>query len=135
MTDREKALMWLESFVKNKDSMTLIPKQLIRLMYDVLKGPQWISVKDRLPVETHSLFWSFYETKEWNKAMWREQSDKVIVAVVFRDGSRIVTTGETHDGDWYTSINRSLEPVVTHWMPLPEPPEEVTGDADRRMVL
>ena len=37
MTDREKALLWLNSFVKNKEPMTLIPKQLIRLMYDVLK--------------------------------------------------------------------------------------------------
>ena len=37
MTDREKALLWLNSFIKNKEPMTLIPKQLIRLMYDVLK--------------------------------------------------------------------------------------------------
>ena len=37
MTDREEALLWLNSFVKNKEPMTLIPKQLIRLMYDVLK--------------------------------------------------------------------------------------------------
>ena len=31
------ALLWLESFVKNKEPMTLIPKQLIRLMYEALK--------------------------------------------------------------------------------------------------
>ena len=37
MTDREEALLWLNSFVKNKEPMTLIPKQLIRLMYDALK--------------------------------------------------------------------------------------------------
>lgn len=37
MTDRETAILWLDSFVKNKDPFTLIPKQLIRLIHDVLK--------------------------------------------------------------------------------------------------
>lgn len=37
MTDVEKAILWLDSFVKNKEPMTLIPKQLIMLIYDVLK--------------------------------------------------------------------------------------------------
>lgn len=37
MTDREAALLWLSSFVKNKEPMTLIPKQLIRLMYNALR--------------------------------------------------------------------------------------------------
>lgn len=60
--------------------------------------------------------------------MWREQSDKVLVTVTFKDGTRLVTTGETHDGEWYTSISRSLNPIVTHWMPLPEPPQEVKQD-------
>ena len=40
MTDLEKALLWLKSFAKNKEPMTLIPKELIRLMYDVLKEQQ-----------------------------------------------------------------------------------------------
>ena len=40
MTDIEMALLWLESFVKNEEPMTLIPKQLIRLMYDALKEQQ-----------------------------------------------------------------------------------------------
>ena len=40
MTDIEMALLWLESFVKNEEPMTLIPKQLIKLMYDALKEQQ-----------------------------------------------------------------------------------------------
>lgn len=84
----------------------------------------WISVEERLPAETHSIFFPWYGKKEWSRSMWREQSDKVLVTVAFKDGSRIVTTGETHDGIWNTTISRTLEPVVTHWMPLPEPPEE-----------
>jgi len=89
----------------------------------------WISVKDRMPVETHSIFWRLIGSKQWNNAMWREQSDKVLVAVSFKDGTRFVTTGETHDGEWYTTVSRTLTPEVTHWMQMPEPPEEVTGDA------
>ena len=47
MTDRKLALLWLKSFVKNKEPMTLIPKQLIRLMYDALKEqPDIVRCKD-----------------------------------------------------------------------------------------
>ena len=84
----------------------------------------WINVKCRLPVETHSIFWRFHGTEKWSSAMWKEQSDKVLVTVAFKDGTKLVTTGETHDGVWHTSISRTLEPEVTHWMPLPEPPKE-----------
>ena len=84
----------------------------------------WISVKDRLPPEIHSIFWPWYGRKEWSNAMWREQSDKVLVTVTFKDGTRLVTTGETHDGEWRTSISKTLNPIVTHWMQMPEPPKE-----------
>lgn len=83
----------------------------------------WISVKDWMPAETHSIFYRFFGTKIWRNSMWREQSDKVLVTVVFKDGTKIVTTGETHDGIWNTTISRTLEPVVSHWMPMPEPPK------------
>lgn len=86
---------------------------------------KWISVKDRLPAETHSIFWPWYGRKEWKNSMWREQSDKVLVTVTFKDGTRLVATGETHDGEWYTSISKTLNPIVTHWMPFPELPKEV----------
>lgn len=93
--------------------------------------PVWISVKDRLPTEHRSIFWPWYGKKEWRNTMWREQSDEVIVAITFNDGEQIVTTGKTHDGNWNTPISSTLiseilEPVVTHWMPLPEPPKEDT---------
>jgi hypothetical protein len=84
----------------------------------------WISVKDRMPAETHSIFWRLIGSKQWTNAMWREQSGKVLVTVSFKDGTRFVTTGETHDGVWNTTISRTLEHEVTHWMPLPEPPKE-----------
>lgn len=90
----------------------------------VWASTNWISVKDRLPVETHSIFFRFYGTQKWSNAMWREQSDKVLVTVAFKDGTKRVTTGETHDGVWNTTISRTLEPVVTHWQAMPEPAKE-----------
>ena len=84
----------------------------------------WISIDERMPVETHSVFWRFYGTDKWSNAMWREQSDKVLVTVAFKDGTRLVSTGETHDGKWRTGISRTLEHTVTHWMPMPDLPSE-----------
>ena len=108
------------------------PGQARKLIVEAPTLDGWISVKDRLPAETHSIFWPWYGRKEWRNAMWREQSDKVLVAVTFEDGTRLVAMGETHDGEWYTSISKTLNPMVTHWMPLPEPPkaDERGGDAD-----
>lgn len=85
---------------------------------------RWISIDERMPVETHSMFWCFSGTDKWSNAMWREQSDKVLVTVVFKDGTRRVTTGETHDGKWNTGISCTLEHTVTHWMPMPDLPPE-----------
>lgn len=90
----------------------------------------WISVKDIKPVETHSIFWRFHGTEKWSSAMWKEQSDKVLVTVAFKDGTKLVTTGETHDGVWNTTISRTLEPEVTHWKPMPEPAKEKNDEAD-----
>ena len=104
------------------DAYTLLKKQKEERKEE---QSDWISVKERMPVELHSIFWPWYGKKEWRNAMWREQSDKVLVTVAFKDGTRFVTTGETHDGIWHTAISRTLDPIVTHWMSLPEPPENV----------
>lgn len=100
------------------DAMELLKKQ-----------PQWISVKDRMPAETHSMFFKLYGTPKWRDAMWKEESDNVLVAISFEDGSQFVTSGYTQDGKWHTGISKMLPYTVAHWMPLPEPPEEVKKDA------
>lgn len=43
MIDREQAILWLDSFAKNNEPMTLIPKQLIHLMHDVLTKTEAIT--------------------------------------------------------------------------------------------
>ena len=74
--------------------------------------PQWISVKDRMPGR--------YET--------------VLIAIStvngYGDPAKLVTTGgyDHSEKRWeqYTSTDRQLcrGETVTHWMPLPDPPEE-----------
>ena len=94
------------------------------------KQPQWISVEDRMPPELHSMWFPLYGTSKWKNVMWREESDHVLVTVVFDDGTRYVSMGRTHDGEWNTNISKVVHHTVTHWMPLPEPPEEVNQDGE-----
>ncbi len=82
----------------------------------------WISVKDGTPDEHDSIF---AKHTHLSKYMWAKESDDVIVYVCFPDGSGRSTEGRLRDGKWNTKISPMLEPVVTHWMPMPEPP---TGD-------
>lgn len=84
----------------------------------------WISVKDRLPEEHESIFHKFLGTRKWSSAMWKQESDKVLVCVSFPDGTSVVTTGCLHNSDWVTTVSKTLPQTVTHWMPLPEPPKE-----------
>ena len=83
----------------------------------------WISVKDDLPKEHDSIFANHTHL---SKHMWAKESDNVIVYVRFPDGTGRSTEGRLQDGKWWTRVSPMLEPVVTHWMPFPEPPKEVT---------
>ena len=91
---------------------------------------EWVSVKDRLP-----------------------ERDKEVLLIVHGWEDRLYYTGCLHrqeaERSWLTGIESKAsdwmiwgfsylrEPIVTHWMPLPEPPEaeaaleEVTMDDQR----
>ena len=102
-------------------------------MYDFVIGmietligrSQWISVKDDLPKEHDSIFANHTHL---SKHMWVKESDNVIVYVRFPDGTGRSTEGRLQDGKWWTRVSPMLEPVVTHWMPLPESPEVKQDD-------
>lgn len=62
--------------------------------------PRWISVEERLPEDdSHYLVWAHDNGAEE-------------VALYYGDG------------EWLTDDLENITRVVTHWMPLPEPPEE-----------
>ena len=68
------------------------------------KVPQWISVEDRLPIDRLSKY-----------------------LVAFRDaGGSIVDMARYFPSDGWTCDNWEVpQNLITHWMPLPEPPKEV----------
>lgn len=126
---KDKDCPWKKDCEKSGCKRTTVPVTLLLDTLNLLKEqPQWISVKDRMPAETHSMFYKFYGTLKWRDAMWREESDHVLVAITFEDGSQFVTSGYTQDGKWSTGISKILQYTVTHWMPLPEPPEVKQDD-------
>ena len=86
-------------------------------------GGDWIGVEDRLPEEHDSIFANH---SHLSKYMWNKESDNVNVYVEFPDGTGRVTEGRLQDGKWWTRISPVLNPIVTHWMPLPKPPKEET---------
>ncbi len=65
---------------------------------------EWISVEDRLPADNHDRL-TAYKTGNY----WRQ----------FVQGTQF---GEFQDGDHNTTMDGKVHPI-THWMPLPEPPE------------
>lgn len=110
--------------VEPVDGVIKISAEVRDLLVQLLRERErWISVKDEMPAETHSMFYKFYGTEKWRDAMWQEESDNVLVAIAFEDGSQFVTSGYTQDGKWHTGISKMLPYTVTHWMQMPEPPE------------
>lgn len=95
---------------------------VISMIETLIGRSQWISVNDDLPKEHDSIFANHTHL---SKHMWAKESDNVIVYVRFPDGTGRSTEGRLQDGKWWTRVSPMLEPVVTHWMPLPEPPEGV----------
>lgn len=89
----------------------------------------WISVKDGMPKEHDSVFKRFKGTLYWVEQMFESISDDVNVAVVFEDGKRKTYTAHTADGKW-KGLPKIGGLVVTHWMPLPEPPEDEAMECD-----
>jgi acyl-ACP thioesterase len=101
------------------------PGEVIDMLHaaPAAKQVEWIPVTERLPEEHDSFFARFYGTERWMPAMFRKVSDEVIVCIKYEDGSASVKTAKTHDWEW--DISSIWRAEVTHWMPLPQPPEEV----------
>ena len=63
---------------------------------------EWVSVEERMPVE----------------------AEKILCFLELSGGSMVETGYYMGDEGWYyTGIEAPHHGIVTHWMPLPEPPE------------
>lgn len=116
----EKCPYWIETdkfYLDDWDAEISDEYQLCRVAADMLeqdaKKTSWISVKDRLPKETQDCA---------SGVKIKSHSELCIVAIETEESAFYVQTDITVCGKWYNYGNR-----VTHWMPLPEPPEENGG--------
>lgn len=91
-------------YCANKDAADQIERDQKEIEALRAKLPKWISVKERLPID---------------------RLKKYLVA--FRDvGGSIVDMARYFPSDGWTCDNWDVpQNLITHWMPLPEPPKEV----------
>lgn len=116
---REEAIKWLEYSKDHYEGMDYgAPRIAVDTAQAALREqPRWISVEERLPedkceclvyVKTHNKF-SGYMTISWFYPRYDGSAPDL--------KGRKVWTG--YDSEWGVFELRN----VTHWMPLPEPPE------------
>jgi hydrogenase maturation factor HypF (carbamoyltransferase family) len=55
MTEREQVMLWINSFMKTKEPMVLVPKVLIRRVYDILTNDVAI---EPIMVQKENEIWS-----------------------------------------------------------------------------
>lgn len=91
---------------------------------------KWISVEDGMP-EEHTSEYARFNIFDLDIPPTRpaNSSDDVLIVCVYKgNGARFVTQDFTVNGVWASHGNPD-EFDITHWRPLPDPPEEVTKDA------
>ena len=93
-----------------------------RVLYIIDQMPtipatQWISVEERLPERNGTYIATACDEGEpYDEIIWNDT---------------VVVCAEYYKGCWTweeNSTEYSLDGIVTHWMPMPEPPEEVRDD-------
>ena len=92
---------------------------------------EWVSVEEGMPKEHDSIFKKLMGPDKWGPGMFERLSDDVIVAVKFADGTRRSGFARTKDGIW-AGLPSIGCPVVTHWMPMPEPPDHRLPEKGRK---
>jgi hypothetical protein len=71
--------------------------------------PRWIPVSERLPEHDANVL-----------AVWHDGERRRVSELLFVDYSE---PGEPSHPEWVWEVQRIPHSLVTHWMPLPEPPE------------
>lgn len=80
---------------------------------------KWILLPS-LPEQHESYLAKYYGTEKWSNSMFRKCSDRVLVTVEHKDGTRVVYIGTVLDDKWKID-SIVLNGKVIAWMPFPEP--------------
>ena len=100
-------------------------REMIDLIADqptIAPAPRWIPVTERLP--------DIVKTAKAHRNVYR-RTDRVLCACLQTNGKRMVKEGYAEFFNDYPEPNWKIPGTihsVTHWMPLPEPPEEDGND-------
>lgn len=124
----ENSQIKLELWGTNFATMEKCEKAADKLIEKGYRKQEWIIVDERLPEEksTEQKFYDI-ETLALLDVEVRRVSDEVLVTVKdIGGGFDFVTTDCTIEGKWQNWENGDY--MVTHWMPLPEPPKMKGGD-------
>lgn len=84
---------------------------------------EWISVKERLPLEMEDKT----PLSGWSREI--RPSDDVLIWLTIE--KRQTVAWYSHAQDCWTTVDEKTDYLpreVSHWMPLPEPPKEGGGD-------
>lgn len=120
----DEARTWLQRHADN----TPMPgaRDAYKAILDELKGTRWIPVEERLPENNHK------KGRAGDVLCYVPQRDGCLQNgvylgklehIVADDGSGNFWNLKTPESDWaLLGWSYFEQPVVTHWMPLPEPP-------------
>ncbi len=116
MIDKRKIIEALEAHQgQYKGLSASVVAGCIQVIRDLPEEDGWIPVTERLPEE-------YEEETDLMSFRHYKASDLVIVAVMNSDRKRFVSDDVAVNGKWVNYPPQKFD--VTHWMPMPKPPEE-----------
>lgn len=121
----DEARVWLQRHADN----TPMPgaRDAYKAILDELKGTRWIPVEERLPENNHKKGRAgdvLCYVPPRDGCLQNGVYSGKLEHIVADDGSGNFWNLKTPESDWaLLGWSYFEQPVVTHWMPLPEPPE------------
>ena len=98
----------IEELSEDNAALNGVVTNLLEQLADLGKTSKWTSVKDALPKEERKTYWVYTNDGSQHECRWTNN----------RFG-----LGESDKWGW-SVFDIPQYTIVTHWMPLPEPPKE-----------